>query len=362
LNDSKCRSAGDAEDQHSSFHLTDPLKAGVQKWTGDQDDNYERAFSDHDHVETKVKRRNFVELWLDEVAADRYIATHLYGGGIRELMDMQFNHDQIANLLEMSLTDLSFQIEKMEKPQVKMTNFEVYIALIKGYCITVVLFLPGAFAMAGLIAGPLLMLISACITTICVSQLVAVAHFYRSYSYSVCVEKTFGKLGRRILDIMIMLTQFAFSIAQYAFMMSSLKTTFDSTFGFDSDLKIYGFALFCVMTPVAWVRNFAKFSFTFVMGNILILVVILMVMTQSSFQLYDNGIAEGIELVKVDGILPMVGFAIYGFEGIGVVMPIMQQAEHPEMFLKVLTTAIVSLTVIYMIFGSVCYLAYGDQL
>lgn len=76
--------------------MTKPLVPGAQKWTeigNEKDDNYERALSDGDHVETKVKRRNFVELWLDEVAADRYIATHLYGGGIKELLDMQFNHD-----------------------------------------------------------------------------------------------------------------------------------------------------------------------------------------------------------------------------------------------------------------------------
>lgn len=99
------------------------------------------------------------------------------------------------------------------KPPTKLTNFEVYIALVKGYCITVVLFLPGAFAMAGVIAGPLLLAVSAVVTTVCVVKLVNVAHHYKSYSYSVCTEKTFGKFGRTILDFMIALTQFAFTIS-----------------------------------------------------------------------------------------------------------------------------------------------------
>ena len=130
----------------------------------------------------------------------------MYGGGIKELLDMQFDHDQIATLLEMSLTDLSFQISKLEPAPPKLTNFEVYIALIKGYCITVVLFLPGAFAMAGLIAGPLLMFVSALVTTLCVSKLVNVAHHYKSYSYSMVTEMTFGRRGRQMLDFMIALT------------------------------------------------------------------------------------------------------------------------------------------------------------
>jgi len=57
----------------------------------------------------------------------------------------------------------------------------------------------------------------------------------------------------------------------------------------------------------------------------------------------------------------MVGFVIYAYEGIGVVLPIMSQAEEPESFQRILVSAILSLTVIYMTFGNLCYLAYGDQ-
>ena len=78
----------------------------MQKWVDDDDQHFRRAFSDHDHLLVKGKRKNLIELWLDEVAADRYIATHLYGGGIKELLDLQFSQQQIANLLEMSLSEL----------------------------------------------------------------------------------------------------------------------------------------------------------------------------------------------------------------------------------------------------------------
>ena len=57
----------------------------------------------------------------------------------------------------------------------------------------------------------------------------------------------------------------------------------------------------------------------------------------------------------------MLGFAVYSHEGIGVVMPIMQSAENPERFLQLLTLAIGTLTSLYVIFGSVCYSAYGSE-
>jgi len=76
----------------------------VQKWV--DDDHFRKAFSDYDHLVVKVKRKNLIELWHDEVATDRYIATHLYGFGIKELLDLQFSQQQIANLLEISLSEL----------------------------------------------------------------------------------------------------------------------------------------------------------------------------------------------------------------------------------------------------------------
>jgi hypothetical protein len=90
---------------------------------------------------------------------------------------MKYSHTEITKLLQMSLPDIEFQIQKDIAPPC-LSNFEVYIALIKGYCITLVLFLPGAFVMAGPIVSPLLMLASAVITTICVAKLVAVGNFY----------------------------------------------------------------------------------------------------------------------------------------------------------------------------------------
>lgn len=78
----------------------------------------------------------------------------------------------------MSLNDLYGQITIMDKAAPSLSNFEVYIALIKGYCITLVLFLPGAFVLGGTVMSPLLMLASAVVTTACVAKLVAVGLHY----------------------------------------------------------------------------------------------------------------------------------------------------------------------------------------
>ena len=113
------------------------------------------------------------------------------------------------------------------------------------------------------------MISSAIITTVCVVKLVKVGLKLNTFSYGNVMEQAFGSNGRIILELMIALTQFSFSISQVSFMARSLKTTMDSTFTINSNIAIYGAILVCIMTPVAWVRNFAKFSFSYMIGNLL---------------------------------------------------------------------------------------------
>jgi len=58
----------------------------------------------------------------------------------------------------------------------------------------------------------------------------------------------------------------------------------------------------------------------------------------------------------------MVGFAIYAYEGIGVVMPIMQASAEPEKFKMCLLGAISTLSVIFITFGLLTYITFGSDL
>ena len=69
--------------------------------------------------------------------------------------------------------------------------------------------------------------------------------------------------------------------------------------------------------------------------------------------------AENLPKFDNKNYLTTVGFCIYAFEGIGVVMPIMQSCEKPDKFIYVLYAAILSLTLVYIFFGTFCCLSYG---
>ena len=74
----------------------------------------------------------------------------------------------------------------------------------------------------------LLILLNGFLTTVCVLKLVGSGLKLGIYSYSLLVEKAFGKKSRIVLDVMIAATQFSFSISHFTFEVESLKSTFDS--------------------------------------------------------------------------------------------------------------------------------------
>ena len=98
------------------------------------------------------------------------------------------------------------------------------------------------------------------------------------------------------------------------------------------------------------------------LGNLLILMAVLFVSVYCGMVISrQGGVAEGIVFVNQSEYLSALGMSIYCFEGIGIVMPVMHSSESPETFKSTLISAIATLTVIYIVFGGLGYLAWGQS-
>lgn len=121
---------------------------------------------------------------------------------------------------------------------------------------------------------------SAYLTTLCVQKLIQCGLHLDTYSYSKVVELVLGRVGRIIIDIIIAVTQYSFTISHIAFICQSLRTTLNQAFLLDTGMWIYAVPLISILTPFAWVRDIAKFSFTFMAGNFMILLTVIVVSVQ----------------------------------------------------------------------------------
>lgn len=57
-----------------------------------------------------------------------------------------------------------------------------------------------------------------------------------------------------------------------------------------------------------------------------------------------------------------IGFSVYFFEGIGVVLPINEITAKPESYWKVVIAVLVTTATISVFFGLYCCFAWGDKL
>ena len=133
-------------------------------------------------------------------------------------------------------------------------------------------------------------------------------------------------------------------------------------FGLETGIWIYAFFAIIVLTLLAWVEDIKKFSMTFLFGNLLILSTVIAVSIYCCQQLYEDGHGPDIVPYNPMGFWATVGFAIYSYEGIGIVMPILAKAREPEKFNKSLVAAIATLCLLYVGFGELTSWTYGSNL
>ena len=140
---------------------------------------------------------------------------------------------------------------------------------------------------------------SAIVCTYCINKLIDASLATNQNSYSLIVERVMGKKSRFCTDVMLSLSQFSFTISKVVFFINTFKVTCDYLFSTDSNPWIYGCIVICVYSPIAWVRNLAKFSFTFMLGNMLILLAILFVTVYCCMTIaYQDGIAPDIKFIN----------------------------------------------------------------
>lgn len=206
----------------------------------------------------------------------------------------------------------------------KLSYGETVVAIIKGYCAIVILFVPSAFVNGGWAMSSFLMVGSAAVTTICVLKMVECGMKLGIYSYGGIVETTLGKKAKMLADIMIACTQYSFTISHFTFETESMKSSVDTIYGVDSPKLWYAIIVLSMCIPLAWIRDLGKLSWTFMIGTFVICVTVIVVVCYCTTSLVNNGTAEGVVAFNKSSFLITLGFVFYAYEGIGVVMPIMQ--------------------------------------
>lgn len=121
--------------------------------------------------------------------------------------------------------------------------------------------------------------------------------------------------------------------------------------------------MFFVATPFCFIRHIEKLAFTYVIADFLMIATCITIIVFASIHISEKKVwGEGVDAINSSTWLTMVGSAIYAFEGIGVVIPILEVTEKPKQFPKILFAVMLTSMVMSLGIGEYCLFVYGTEL
>ncbi|XP_005870567.2 PREDICTED: proton-coupled amino acid transporter 1 isoform X1 [Myotis brandtii] len=271
------------------------------------------------------------------------------------------------------------------------TWFQTLIHLLKGNIGTGLLGLPLAVKNAGILMGPLSLLVIGIVAVHCMGILVKCAHhfchrlnkpfvdygetvMYGLESSPISWLRNHAHWGRHTVDFFLIVTQLGFCCVYFVFLADNFKQVIEAANGttnnchnnetvilmptMDSRLYMLTFLPFLVL--LVFVRNLRVLSIFSLLANITMLVSLFMI-----YQFIVQGIPDPhrLPLVAPWKTYPLFfGTAIFAFEGIGMVLPLENKMKDPRKFPVILYVGMGIVTTLYISLGCLGYLQFGADI
>ncbi len=198
---------------------------------------------------------------------------------------------------------------------------------------TGILYVPKDFVNGGYVFTPITLLASLFITLYCAKLLLIVHERLGGGSFPEMGFKVYGKPGKLFVEIVLVASQFGFCTAYVYFIASQIggEGGVIQCITADNDKCLGGHLTnpwiwmpicMAIYVPLVYVRKIEVFAPTHVFGDIMIAITFVVIIGYASASLANNG-------VQMDGVKPVgefwadaIGFSVYTYEGIGVILPI----------------------------------------
>ncbi|KAJ2757594.1 hypothetical protein H4S06_003108 [Coemansia sp. BCRC 34490] len=241
------------------------------------------------------------------------------------------------------------------------SNRKAFFLLLKAFVGTGVLVLPKAFSNGGLLAASATMLFVAWYAWHCMVILGEV-YLRLGGSYSDLARTLFGRWAGRAVTVSILLAQIGFCAAYTIFVATNARDLWNSVTGcrFNVSPTVWVLAQLAAYVPLSWVRRIKQFAPFAVAANAFIMAGLAYVLAYDGFLVASAGAADIVQYNAARFPL-FVGTAVFAYEGVTLVIPVIDSMKHQDQFAKVLTAALAICLVVFVGIGALSYLAFGDS-
>jgi len=171
-----------------------------------------------------------------------------------------------------------------------------------------------------------------------------------------------GEKGSLMVDILLVITQTAFCVAYLIFIGENLSSLKQSL----SDNEVIAMCIpgLSLLVLFRQIKNLSPFTLVADFANILgaLVVVTYDIEIFAEREEHEEHPLDKIVFGVVMANIPyFVGISLYCYEGVGVIIPIQASMRNKENFKPILTKTMFLVTLVYVIFGTLGYIAYTTE-
>ncbi|KAJ1729666.1 hypothetical protein LPJ61_003408 [Coemansia biformis] len=238
---------------------------------------------------------------------------------------------------------------------------KAFFLLVKAFVGTGVLVLPRAFRNGGLLFSSVLM---AGIAWYALHCMVLLADVYQRLggSYGDLALKLYGRPLRYCVLVSIVLAQLGFCCAYVIFVATNMRDLWNTVTACKRQLSLETWIVvqLLIYVPLSFVRKIKKFASLSMVGNLFILIGLGYLFVYDLWLIAKRGPAEVVQFNPSKFPL-LVGTAAFSYEGISLVIPIVESMERKDKFRGVLTASLVICAGLFVLIGALSYLAFGND-
>ncbi|GMM32921.1 Avt3 protein [Saccharomycopsis crataegensis] len=241
-----------------------------------------------------------------------------------------------------------------------VSTFKAVLLLLKAFIGTGILFLPKGFYNGGIIFSVVTMVFFSVLSYWCFLLLIDTRIKSGVDSFGDLGKKYYGSGMRLSILTSIVLAQIGFASAYIVFVAQNLRSVLVALFGKDISISFLIFSQLVIFIPLSLTRKISKLSGTALIADFFILLGIIYIYYNCAFEIVRNNVKH-VEFFNPNEWTVFIGTAVFTYEGICLLIPIQKSMKQPSKFSSSLGGVMVGITVVFISIGSICYMAYGDD-
>lgn len=178
----------------------------------------------------------------------------------------------------------------------------------------------------------------------------------RVQTYGDLGRMAYGAPGRVAVDILICISQIGCCVSYLIFLGQNISSVFVGVSNRSSDVIFIIIVFQIILSCVRSLASLAPFSIFADVCNVAAMALVIKddLQNPSGFQLLHP--------YTTLGSVPFaIGVAVYCFEGFAMTLTLEASMKHPQKFPRILALDFVGIASLYLLFGFVGYLAFGDE-